>query len=222
MECRKPPEEQAPIKLLAYETQKELEDSKNTNIPKLSTLEKYISFCRSNPSPLDEPWEIFSLKDYPIPPEALPVVLDMWIWTLHNLDMQITIREAQWIARLSGVYDYMPQGMFSSFVDVYATSELVAEQQADIQTIGQFIDLAVWTYITETDDPNLDLFALWEKINTNPYYATYNRPTPKEVSIFREAEQLGKKVPPGTLEYRRRPKIREVKYERKHKAKRQK
>lgn len=221
MERRKPPEEQAPIRLLAYEIRKELKDSKIRNVPEQSTLEKYIRFSKSKPNPLDEPWEVFTLKDYPIPPEALPIVLDMWVWTLHNLDMQLTIREAQWIARLSGVYDYIPHAMFSSFADIYATSELVAEQEADIQSIGQSVDLSVWRYITETDDPSLDVLNLSERINKNPYYATYNRPSPKEVSLFQEAEKLGKKIPPGAFEYKRRPKIREVTNEREYKTKRQ-
>jgi hypothetical protein len=213
LERRKPPEEQAPIRLLAYEIQKELKGSKNRNIPKLSTLEKYISLSRSNPSPLDEPWEIFSLKDYPIPPEALPTILDMWVWMLHNLDIQITIREAQWVARLSGVYEHIPQAMFSYFVNVYATSELIAERDADIQSIGQFIDSVVWSYVTDINNPGLKGFNLTEKINNKPFYYT-QRPAPKEFSIVVEAAQSGKEFSSQTLAYRRAPKIREVTSER--------
>lgn len=56
---------------------------KNRNSPKgwpsLSIVQKTLATVRrnlANPSPEDEPWSLSTLKDYPIPPEALPKVLE--------------------------------------------------------------------------------------------------------------------------------------------------
>lgn len=86
--------------------------------PSLSTVQKTLATIRknlANPSPEDEPWSISTLNDYPIPPEALPKVLEEY--RLHQvaknekpeLDEALsrgawkvfTIRQAKWVARLS-------------------------------------------------------------------------------------------------------------------------
>lgn len=51
-------------------------------------------------TPQDRPWSTASLKDYPIPPEALPIVLELWKYRL-NRTQSFTIREAKWASRLS-------------------------------------------------------------------------------------------------------------------------
>ena len=40
------------------------------------------------------------MAKYPIPAEALPSILQLWVWTRENLNVEFTIREAQWAARL--------------------------------------------------------------------------------------------------------------------------
>ena len=53
------------------------------------------------PDPLDKPWTIQSMSrsEYYIPPEALPSVLQVWYF-YKDYDRTLTIREAQWVARL--------------------------------------------------------------------------------------------------------------------------
>jgi len=54
---------------------------------------------------LDEPWSIGCLAEheYDIPPEALPRVLQVWVYTLENKWKPLTIRQVKWVARLSYV-----------------------------------------------------------------------------------------------------------------------
>lgn len=110
---------------------------KNRNSPKgwpsLSIIQKTLATVRknlANPSPEDEPWSLSSLGEFPIPPEALPKVVEEYkrhrlgegtgedkVFPLPeklkqdllkkgvNLDRfpktQFTIRDAKWVARLS-------------------------------------------------------------------------------------------------------------------------
>ena len=62
--------------------------------PTKTTLEKMISKARNGTSLEDGPWHIGTLKEYPIAPEALPLVLA--IARQHML----TIRDAKWVGRL--------------------------------------------------------------------------------------------------------------------------
>ncbi|MFC2024463.1 hypothetical protein ACFLTJ_02660 [Chloroflexota bacterium] len=75
--------------------------------PGLSTIQKEVARLRKKKvarSPelkeLDMSWSVISMAKYPISPEALPSVLQVWVWTRENRDRVFTIREAQWAARL--------------------------------------------------------------------------------------------------------------------------
>jgi len=69
-----------------------------------SAIIKYLTEVNKSittPSKLDESWHLGTLKDYPLPTEALPVILD----TLESQKMltrsrEVTIRHAIWISRL--------------------------------------------------------------------------------------------------------------------------
>jgi hypothetical protein len=51
--------------------------------PSLETLIKLISKARSiNDQDLDKPWSSISLPEYPIPPDALEAVLQVWAWVV--------------------------------------------------------------------------------------------------------------------------------------------
>ena len=73
--------------------------------PSLSKVQKILATVRKNkekPNPQDEPWSINTLQDYPIPPEALPKVLESYKARLAE-GTPLTVREAKWIARLSAI-----------------------------------------------------------------------------------------------------------------------
>jgi hypothetical protein len=95
----KPQTERMPVKVLAFEIQKEINQQTNEKPPALSTLEKLISEYSHKSSTEDGPWSIDTLDKNPIPPEALPKVLEAY--KQHKDGEPLTIREAKWIARLS-------------------------------------------------------------------------------------------------------------------------
>ena len=86
--------------VLAEKLQAEFE-KRNYAVPQLEVLEKRISKYRNHQeSPQDKPWSTTTLDAYPIPPEALPQVLALWMLRLKK-KKSLTIREAKWAARLS-------------------------------------------------------------------------------------------------------------------------
>jgi hypothetical protein len=80
--------------------------------PGLSAIQKEVGRLRKveagrlpEEKALEEPWYTFSLKKYPIPPEAVPAVLRAWIHTREVLNEPLSIREAQWVSRLYATFD---------------------------------------------------------------------------------------------------------------------
>lgn len=71
--------------------------------PSLSTVQKVLAKIRKpHPDPQEKPWSTASLDSYPIPPEALRVVLKVWKFCIEK-GQGFTIREAKWVARLSAL-----------------------------------------------------------------------------------------------------------------------
>jgi len=75
--------------------------------PGLSAVQKELTKIREindartpESKRLDESWGTYSLAKYPIPPEALPSVLQVWVYVREKLDEPFTIREALWVSRL--------------------------------------------------------------------------------------------------------------------------
>ena len=62
-------------------------------------IRERMRLSKLNPDPRDNPWTIQSMVKYPIPPEALPSVLEVWFFARDN-DKFFNIRDAQWAARL--------------------------------------------------------------------------------------------------------------------------
>ena len=93
----------------------ELLHHKNPQLPKgwpgLSAVRKVLTEVKkiaSEPSPEDKPWSTAMLDSYPIPPQALPVVLKVWKSRIEK-DSNLTIREAKWVSRLSNaIPDIIP------------------------------------------------------------------------------------------------------------------
>jgi hypothetical protein len=78
---------------------------KNRAPPQIEVLEKLISRYRNaiTTSPEDETWSLATLDSYPIPPEALPAVLEVFRYNLKE-GLDFTIRQAKWASRLSAIW----------------------------------------------------------------------------------------------------------------------
>ncbi|MFC1968608.1 hypothetical protein ACFLVX_04395 [Chloroflexota bacterium] len=75
--------------------------------PGLSTVQKVLATIRRKekeplPNPLDKPWSIGTLVKHPIPPEALPTVLEVWA-KFRKSEIFFSVRVALWFSRLSSV-----------------------------------------------------------------------------------------------------------------------
>lgn len=69
-------------------------------LPGESTIQKYLKDTKNNP--LDKPWSLGSLE-YGIPPDLVPLIIAL-DFGLQGLDQpRLTIREAKWVVRLSGL-----------------------------------------------------------------------------------------------------------------------
>lgn len=95
---------------LAIELQGKIENM-GEPVPKEETLTKIISDTRNHGSPEDEPWNLRTLNDYPIPSEALKAVLGAWRISQTESDMYeapenrpLTIRQAKWLARIHALF----------------------------------------------------------------------------------------------------------------------
>jgi len=118
------------------------------NWPGLSIVQKTLAAVRKserNPSPLDEPWSTTSLAKYPFPPEALPSVLRAWIWVREHRNTILTIREAQWAARLYAALEDIP------VLTTLAVGLALAERMEEITgkpIVSEFTDLTIYQCMT--------------------------------------------------------------------------
>ncbi|MGD0795960.1 MAG: hypothetical protein ABR958_10365 [Dehalococcoidales bacterium] len=79
----------------------ELERELGKKSPSLDYLKKLISQARNHTaSRLESSWCLASIEDPPIPPEVLPIILQIWKYRIIE---GITIREAKWAGRLYAV-----------------------------------------------------------------------------------------------------------------------
>ena len=73
--------------------------------PSLNSVQKVLATIRKKekgPDPQDKPWSTATLDNYPIPPEALSIVLKVWKFHMEKGHF-FHIRDAKWAARLSAV-----------------------------------------------------------------------------------------------------------------------
>ena len=78
----------------------------------MSTIQKELGKLPKELDELDGHWNVRSLYRFPIPAVALPTVLRVWAAMREAMGRNLTIREAQWVARLyvatEGVsFDYL-------------------------------------------------------------------------------------------------------------------
>lgn len=94
--------------------------------PSLSKVQKVLATVRkaNTPDPEDRPWSMATLDDYPISPEAIPAVLEVWKSRIEQ-KQGFTIREAKWAARLSAIPRLKDIKRLSSRASQYARLELI-------------------------------------------------------------------------------------------------
>ncbi len=81
----------------------ELEAKFGDKSPSLDTLMKLISQARNHaPLELDKPWSLGSFVECEIPPDLVPLVMAL-DFGLQGQGQRLTIRQAKWIVRLSGL-----------------------------------------------------------------------------------------------------------------------
>lgn len=125
--------------------------------PSLSAVQKVLTTIRAkldNRPPevkgLDKPWSVSSLSKYPIPPEALPVVLKVYaIWETVDLSAYSTlatkgftkqifsVRLALWVARLSKLFSETAELAVWAFA--YSLAEVVNEAVGEPQHLGEHL-----------------------------------------------------------------------------------
>jgi hypothetical protein len=119
--------------------------------PSLSTIQKVLAIVRKNmkekpADPRDKPWSTASIAKYPIHAEALPSILQLWVWTRENLDIEFSVRQAQWAARLYTVIKDIPTLSFIS--RIYAFTEINYEQIGASFEYIHSVDLTMFGLIT--------------------------------------------------------------------------
>ena len=116
-------ESKAPRQSLAVELKNLIEDMGEIP-PSEETMMRHISSARNYPaSPLDELWTLKSLENNPIPPEALPLILEVWRNDIINT---LTIRHVKWVSRLFVLFKEDIDKL-TQVARFYANEELVNE-----------------------------------------------------------------------------------------------
>jgi hypothetical protein len=119
--------------------------------PSLSSVQKVLATVRKNMreiplDPRDKPWSTASMAQYPIPAEALPSILELWVWTRENLNSKLTIRQAQWAARFYTVAKDTQD--LSGFVRGHTLLEVTCELIGKPFEDSHIIDLVMFTLMT--------------------------------------------------------------------------
>lgn len=121
--------------------------------PGLSAVQKVLAKVRKGErelpvDPQDEPWSMASLETYPILPEALSHVLQLW--QIFNLDfgMTFTIRDAKWTARLYHLLKEKRINALTTMVINYSWNEKAA-RLAQVDFVSTGIDLFLLSMLKE-------------------------------------------------------------------------
>ena len=116
-------------KLLKQMKAEGLDQIFGSNYPALNTVSQELKQLRDKDSArpdelksLDEPWSFGSLAEYPIPPEAIPLVASIYEKCLmegnNSERWNLTIREALWIGRLHKIIElYKPKHLLPDVRD---------------------------------------------------------------------------------------------------------
>jgi len=127
------PKQKAPeVRLKVWQTTHKEDPTLPKNWPSLSSIQKELArIRRPEPSPEDKPWTLDTLRDKPLPPEALSKVFQIWLYNQESPSTPpLSIREARWIAQLS------------SMTEDVERLRLVAEMCAEWELIGELTNTA--------------------------------------------------------------------------------
>lgn len=182
---------------LAIELKKQIEEMGEIP-PTEDTIVKLISKVRNYPvSPRDEPWNLGTLENHPIPPEALPSILEVWRHC-RNEFYPFTIREAKWVSHLYALFREDVNNLAQA-AQFYAQEELFSE----ISGVSFF----------GFDEPKgvLHLYQRWKRIEFTQEERSKLLATPAIANGKSVAEQYlvyAQKQGKGLLAYRERPDAR--------------
>lgn len=103
----KPGEEPAAKEVLSAVTRiMYTQDRRGEQLPKLRKVQAILQETRQSISNISvedklqaKSWTMATLDEYPLPPESIPHVLQVWRYCI-NLDVPFTIRHAKWVSRL--------------------------------------------------------------------------------------------------------------------------
>jgi hypothetical protein len=191
--------------------------------PSLAAVQKVIREYKLNQQddPRDKPWSIATMAQYNIPPETLPVILKVWAYLEKKLDLEqrklwltkvMTIRVAQWIARLYYVFVEQftrgKQPLATLLSDDPILLLLLAAQYAHVERIVQLLGypesyedmLTLWKPDTELASEK----GSWE-IRSNELFQVYG--------IDKKSQKLLMETPLAQL---LKVGTKGVKHERKH------
>lgn len=181
---------EARTELLASMKERGLHELFGPDYPSVSTVSVYLKKFRERDeartheaNELDKPWSIRSISRYPIAPEALRIVLHLWVWTLENLKSELTIREAQWASRLYSACREMTVGALSVVVRAYAGSERVAELTGEYDYSAHAVDLLIFASVTNEEIPTERVEALLGKDTTETWHMDVSN---EELALLRE------------------------------------
>lgn len=137
----------------------------------LSKVQHVLTDLR-NPGPLDKPWSISAgiAVSVEISADALPFVLETWIFMKDVWNHDLTIREARWLDRLHSAYHAALTNLgseasgddrvtltlqFLHFAGIYAAGERMGELTGRGNP-GGALDFAVWMALTgQSGSPEL-------------------------------------------------------------------
>lgn len=123
--------------------------------PEIEVLERKISLYRKDSdSPQDKPWTLDSLRDYPLPPDALPKLFQIWLYKQGSpLERPLSIREARWAAQLSSMTDDIE--LLRLMAEMCTEWELIGELTGTAQLSSPTTILYIYSQLTAMDDKKL-------------------------------------------------------------------
>jgi hypothetical protein len=121
----------------AKEVQVEVNKRLGQDWPGLSVVQKELTKIREHAridNPEDKPWSVATLDQYPMSPEALAIVFTVWKFHVERDWSPLTIREAKWVSRLSGIKK--PAGLTSADEEYLS---IWARRYADIELLCEIV-----------------------------------------------------------------------------------
>jgi len=122
---------------LVKEIQAEVDRLTEGKAPGISAVQKLLYQIKSRKAEpqfksLDRPWNLGTLSEHPMPPEVIPKLLEIQGQAHRSGTESMTIREAQWVARL-----HMHQ---ADITLLYLTAMAYALYEESCQLTGQQCD----------------------------------------------------------------------------------